>query len=316
MSKGPEDSGPVRPGEEPSDSGLAGTAGSVSPASSPTRPTSPASPIAPPAPARPDPWDALRRFTSARIALGRAGTSLPTQPQLAFALAHARARNAVHHELDFQALAQDLQPLGQVLRLNSAAADRATYLQRPDLGRRLDEASQAALAALPGTPAPELAFVIADGLSPLAIERHALPFLRTLLPAITGEWTLAPLSLVLNARVAVGDAIGEALGAALVVVLIGERPGLSSPDSMGIYLTWQPRSGLTDEARNCISNIRDQGLAYPVAAHKLRYLMNQARQRGLSGVRLKDESETLLPRQDSGAAGFLAESPSDQRDPG
>ena len=283
-----------------------------------------------PSPITINPWEQLRRFTSARIALGRAGTSLPTQAQLAFAMAHAEARNAVHHELDFDALEQDLKALGPTLQLKSAAGDRPTYLQRPDLGRRLDDASRSTLRARPditaanaaaanaaasneaaadnGTPgeaAPDLAIVIADGLSSLAIERNALPFLQILLPAIKDGWTVGPISLVRNARVAIGDEIGEALAASMVVVLIGERPGLSSPDSMGIYLTWKPRKGLTDEARNCISNVRSEGLAYPVAVHKLRYLMEQARERQLSGVALKDESDALLPRQDGGTQQFL-----------
>ena len=269
------------------------------------------------------------RFTSARIALGRAGTSLPTQPHLAFQLAHARARVAVHREADFTALRSALEALGpEVHLLHSAAATRPIYLQRPDLGRRLDDASAAALGGgsnggssdgsggrstsgplsgtphgeAQGTPGPDVVFVIGDGLSSLAIEANAAPFLDVLLPRLQqAGWRVGPMALVRNARVAIGDEIGERLGAAMVVVLIGERPGLSSPDSMGIYLSWQPRVGLTDEARNCISNVRAQGLSHPVAAHKLRYLMEQARQRGLSGVGLKDESDAPGPGLPSAA---------------
>jgi ethanolamine ammonia-lyase small subunit len=246
-----------------------------------------------------NPWGALRQFTSARIALGRAGTSLPTQPHLAFQLAHAQARSAVHREADFATLESALQALAPpVYRLRSAAPTRPLYLQRPDLGRQLDGACAARLdTAPPGERASDVVFVVADGLSSLAIERNAVPFLQTLLPALAqGGWSVGPLALVQNARVAIGDDIAARLGAAMVVVLIGERPGLSSPDSMGIYMTWQPRMGLTDESRNCISNVRAQGLSHAAAAHKLHYLMDQARQRRLSGVNLKDESDAQAPR--------------------
>ena len=232
-----------------------------------------------------NPWDQLRRFTAARIALGRAGVSMPTAPQLAFQLAHAQARDAVHIELDAAALATALtEALGlPCVCVQSAAADRATYLRRPDLGRQLDPASRAALDR-PGRC--DIGFVIADGLSALAIERHAVPFLRSFL----GTAAIAPLVIVRQGRVAVGDEVAELLGIELVVVMIGERPGLSSPDSMGLYLTWQPRVGMTDERRNCISNVRPEGLGYDDAARKLHYLVAEARRRGLSGVALKDDS--------------------------
>ncbi|MEG0973455.1 MAG: ethanolamine ammonia-lyase subunit EutC [Comamonas sp.] len=261
----------------------------------------------------PNPWERLRQFTSARIALGRAGTSLPTRAHLDFALAHAQARMAVHTELDMDLLAGELQALHAqpVLRLHSAAQDRPTYLQRPDLGRRLGTESRALLQGLPAAQT-DVVFVVADGLSSLAIERNALPFLRQMLPALAEQWRIGPISLVRNARVALGDEIGAALGASLVVVLIGERPGLSSPDSMGLYMTWQPRPGMTDEARNCISNVREQGLSYAQAVHKLHYLMSQARQRQISGVQLKDESDTLAaPLQASQA--FLLGAAAPQR---
>ncbi len=234
-----------------------------------------------------NPWGQLRRFTAARIALGRSGVSLPTAPQLAFQLAHAQARDAVHLELDDASLAQDLTAaLGlPCIRLHSAAADRATYLRRPDLGRRLHPASASSLAR----GRYDIGFVIADGLSALAIERHALPFLRSCLGMLV-PLSVAPLAIVKQARVAIGDEVAQLLGVELVVVMIGERPGLSSPDSMGLYLTWQPRIGMTDERRNCISNVRPEGLDYDSAARKLHYLVTEARRRGMSGVALKDDS--------------------------
>lgn len=253
-----------------------------------------------------NPWAGLRQFTDARIALGRSGVSLPTAPQLAFQLAHAQARDAVHRGLDVARLADGLAaawpdaPPPCVL-LHSAAADRSQYLQRPDLGRRLDAASLEVLSQLYRPVFADdvvqdrpydLALVVADGLSALAIEQNAAPFLYALHQRLAGEgWRVAPLCIAQQARVAIGDDIGQALGAKAVVVLIGERPGLSSPDSMGLYLTWMPRVGLSDASRNCISNVRPAGLAYEDAAFKLHYLLTQARQRQLSGVALKDETE-------------------------
>lgn len=235
-----------------------------------------------------NPWGQLRRFTPARIALGRTGVSLPTAPQLDFQLAHAQARDAVHAVLDDVALAQALTAsLGlPCIRVRSAAADRATYLRRPDLGRSLDEQSRLMLER--GAGPYEIGFVIADGLSALAVERHALPFLRNWLRP--GPISIAPLVIARQGRVALGDEVAQLLGIELVVVMIGERPGLSSPDSMGLYLTWQPRVGMTDERRNCISNVRPAGLGYEDAARKLNYLVSEARRRGVSGVALKDDS--------------------------
>ncbi|MFG0380950.1 ethanolamine ammonia-lyase subunit EutC [Pseudomonas sp. zbq_18] len=238
-----------------------------------------------------NPWQALRRLTPARIALGRAGTSLPTAAQLDFQHAHAQARDAVHLALDHASLAAGLAEHGHsCLHLRSAAGDRHIYLQRPDLGRRLHPDSAALLRQQP--QGHDLAIVVADGLSALAVQRHALPFLQRLeeLTAVEG-WSLAPIALVEQGRVAVADEIGELLGARMVVILIGERPGLSSPDSLGLYFTWAPRVGLTDAYRNCISNIRLEGLSYGVAAHKLLYLMREACRRQLSGVNLKDEAQ-------------------------
>ncbi|MFC5513703.1 ethanolamine ammonia-lyase subunit EutC [Massilia jejuensis] len=259
----------------------------------------------------PDPWHALRRFTAARIALGRSGISQPTGAQLDFQLAHARARDAVHQALDTAALGRALEAawpeLPPPLRLHSAAANRNVYLQRPDLGRRLDPPSRARLAA-PGAAAQgcELAIVAADGLSALAIGQHAAPFLRALRARLACErWTLAPLAIVEQGRVAVGDEVGELLAARMVVVLIGERPGLSSPDSMGLYLTWAPRVGLTDERRNCISNVRPAGLGVEDAAARLHYLLGEARRRQLSGVALKDETDGAQALAGTGARPFL-----------
>jgi len=247
-----------------------------------------------------NPWQMLRQFTAARIALGRAGVSLPTSPQLAFQLAHAQARDAVHLALDADQLRRHLLDAGiggaeACLVLDTAAGDRLTYLQRPDLGRRLSEASRNALASAMQAQGEDvsydLAIVVADGLSSLAIARNAVPFLSALQPRIAKHgWKQAPLTIVRQGRVAVGDEVGYLLRARLVVVLIGERPGLSSPDSMGLYLSWMPRVGMADSERNCISNVRTEGMSYDEAAFKLEYLLSEATRRQLSGVGLKDES--------------------------
>ncbi|ASU38834.1 ethanolamine ammonia-lyase [Herbaspirillum sp. meg3] len=247
-----------------------------------------------------NPWQMLREFTAARIALGRAGVSLPTSPQLAFQLAHAQARDAVHLALDADQLRRHLLDVGiggaeACLVLDTAAGDRLTYLQRPDLGRRLSEASRNALASAMQAQGEDvsydLAVVVADGLSSLAIARNAVPFLSALQPRIAKHgWKQAPLTIVRQGRVAVGDEVGYLLRARLVVVLIGERPGLSSPDSMGLYLSWMPRVGMADSERNCISNVRTEGMRYDEAAFKLEYLLSEATRRQLSGVGLKDES--------------------------
>lgn len=231
-----------------------------------------------------NPWGQLRQWTAARIALGRTGVSQPTAPQLAFQLAHAQARDAVHMELDDAALAERLTAaLGvECIRLHSAALDRATYLRRPDLGRRLDETAKLILSSY------DIGFVMADGLSAVAIERHAEPFLRAWTALYPGP--MAPLVIVKQGRVAVGDEVAQLLGVELVVMMIGERPGLSSPDSMGLYMTWQPRVGMTDERRNCISNVRPEGLGYADAAARLHHLVGEARQRRISGVELKEGS--------------------------
>ena len=251
----------------------------------------------------PDAWAALRRLTSARIALGRAGVSLPTARALEFQAAHATARTAVHEALDADALAAELAGAFPAhVILHSEAPDRATYLRRPDLGRRLDAASRAAL-----TPAgADVAVVICDGLSARAVSANAAPFLAALLPRLEAEGlSLAPLAIVRQGRVAIGDEIGAALGARLVLLLVGERPGLSAADSLGVYLTHGPRPGRSDAERNSISNIRPGGLGHTEAAYRAHYLVSEALRRGLSGVALKDD--TVMPDavEGGGSARFL-----------
>ncbi|MEA1673055.1 ethanolamine ammonia-lyase subunit EutC [Nitrospirillum sp. BR 11163] len=242
-----------------------------------------------------DAWTHLAAATPARIALGRAGDSLPTAEVLRFALAHAQARDAVHTPFDAAGLVEQLTALGVApVAVHSAAPDRATYLSRPDLGRLLDTPSRLALAALP-TASPDLSVVIADGLSATAVHRQALPLLAAFLPWVRQEgWRLAPVVVASQARVALGDAVGQALGARAVAVLIGERPGLSAPDSLGVYLTLNPAPGRLDAERNCLSNIRDGGLGHELAAFKLAWLLREAWRRQVTGVALKDESDRLL----------------------
>jgi ethanolamine ammonia-lyase small subunit len=239
----------------------------------------------------------LRSLTPARVGLARTGVSLETRDLLDFQRCHAQARDAVHSRLEAAALVATLSEIAgaKVLRLHSAAPDRATYLQRPDLGRRLDEASRALLADHDDpekSTASRLAVIVADGLSALAVERHAVPMIKESLPRLQGL-QLAPLCVVEQARVAIGDDIGQLIGAQISIVLIGERPGLSSPDSLGAYITWEPRPGRTDAERNCISNIRAEGLSYAQAAAQLGYYLTEARRRQLTGIALKEESRAL-----------------------
>ena len=238
-----------------------------------------------------DPWDALRRQTAARIALGRAGSALPTRALLAFELDHARARDAVHRPLDVEALEHELQAGGAMtLRVRSAAADRPTYLLRPDLGRRLDDASRERLGA---TAAPcDVLLVVGDGLSSLGVQRHAPALLDALVPLLDGL-SIGPIVVAEQARVALGDEIGAAFAARAVVVVIGERPGLTSPDSVGLYVTFAPRVGRHDAERNCISNVRPEGLPPRAAAARLAWLVRAALRLSLSGVGLKDESALI-----------------------
>ena len=244
---------------------------------------------------KPTGWSELRRFTAARIGLDRSGASLATSPLLDFRLAHARARDAVHEPFDEPRLIAGLSPLGlPVLAVSSAASDRQQFLMRPDLGRQLAPDAAAVLAPHSGGN-HDLVFAISDGLSARAVEVHAPPLLALLLPRLqAGHWRIAPLVVVRHGRVAIGDRIAAALQARIVVMLIGERPGLSAPDSMGAYLTWQPTPQTTDAERNCVSNIRPAGLGYGEAAAKLAHLLDAIRARGISGVALKDDGNRLL----------------------
>lgn len=244
-----------------------------------------------------DPWATLKAFTPARIALGRTGTAIPLREVLAFRLAHAHARDAVHSMLDTDALITQLQNFKlPVNLLHSQAADRYEYLQRPDKGRRLDQASVGLLSSIAGDGVQDsIAIILVDGLSATAVHRNAYLLLELLIPMLQSAGIpIAPVSIVQQGRVAIGDEIGSLQKATLSVVLIGERPGLSSPDSLGIYLTYRPQIGLTDEARNCISNVRPEGLSYTAAATKLCWLIQEAFRNKLSGVLLKDH-ETSLP---------------------
>ena len=244
---------------------------------------------APSAPA--DPWTALRRHTPARISLGRAGTSLPTSEVLRFAAAHAAARDAVHLPLDVEALLAALRSHGfEATTATSCAASRTEYLTRPDLGRQL---APGTADAVPVGAGGGLCIVVADGLSAIAAQRHAPP----LLAALRDAGVVADrLVIATQTRVALGDAIGERVGAALALVLIGERPGLSSPDSLGAYLTWQPRTGRVDSERNCVSNIRPEGLPIADAAARIAWLVRESRRRRVTGIGLKDDSD--VPRVD------------------
>ena len=234
-------------------------------------------------------WHDLRALTAARIGLERSGASLATRPLLDFRLAHARARDAVHAPLDESSLLAALPRPARTVA--SQAHDRRAYLMRPDLGRALDPAGAAALAREAGRF--DLAIVLGDGLSAAAAERHAPPLLDLLLPKLE-SWSLAPLVIARHARVALGDRVAEALGAAAVLMLIGERPGLSAPDSLGAYLTWSPGPATVDADRNCVSNIRPEGLGYVEAAFRLAFLLDRMRTLRLSGVALKDESDSAL----------------------
>ena len=249
-------------------------------------------------------WSNLKQFTSARIALGRAGNSIPTNELLDFQLDHAKAIDAVHKALDVEALYQQVtstMKLQQVFPtvpfvVNSKARDRMEYLQRPDLGRQLSETSWQTLLEQTShqQESYDLAIVVADGLSATAIQNHALEFLTRLLPKLASDedhnWTFAPLTIVTQGRVAIGDDIGECLKAKITIILIGERPGLTSPDSMGFYMTWNPKRGALESSRNCISNIRPEGLDYDEASEKAYYLVSESMRLNISGINLKDRS--------------------------
>ncbi len=238
----------------------------------------------------PGPLIHLRERTPARVALGHSGAGLPTPALLNFQLDHARARDAVHESLDLPRLVADLAPT-KALQVHSQAPDRTTYLQRPDLGRRLaPDCSD----VLPQGPF-DVAFILCDGLAARAVQLHAPPTLRSILGELSG-WRVAPVIIAAQARVALGDDIGSRLNAAFSVVLIGERPGLSAPDSLGAYITWKPAPGRRDHERNCISNIRPpQGLAYEEGASRVVWLLHAARRLGRTGVLLKEDSAIIPP---------------------
>jgi ethanolamine ammonia-lyase small subunit len=246
----------------------------------------------------------LRTLTPARVALASSGTSIATRHALEFSIAHAQARDAVHSALAVASLLAALRERNlPAISVRSAAANRAEYLRRPDLGRCLAPGSAALLARQPATDTVQvatLAIILADGLSALAIERHALPVLDALIGHLDSTWRLTPIVVAEQARVALGDAIGVALHADASVILIGERPGLSSPDSLGAYVTWAPRPDRTDAERNCVSNIRAEGLDYALAAAKIAWYLNEGRRFGLTGVAIRESdsaasSLTLFP---------------------
>jgi ethanolamine ammonia-lyase small subunit len=255
------------------------------------------------APVVEDLWKNLSQATQARIALGRAGASLPTREVLNFSLDHARARDAVHAPFDRDKITAEARGLGfDTLLVESAAPDRAAYLRRPDWGRTLSPVSRTLLANRKHATY-DLVIVAADGLSATAVHNQTQPLLAAFKPYIArAGWRIAPVVVASQARVALGDEIGELLGAHLAVVLVGERPGLSSPDSLGIYVTFDPKPGRNDGERNCISNVRNDGLKHVLAAFKLAWLVDEALKRRFTGVALKDESELLLAAEGRPAA--------------
>ena len=260
-----------------------------------------------------NPWELLRDYTDARIGLGRTGISLPTNKLLDFQLSHAQARDAVHMPLDIEKLLHGFSNMPLELELmnknspkgilqdgcvpillHSQATNRHTYLQRPDLGRRLNRESRQKLQNLNTEDSYDLAIVVVDGLSSIAIKENAINFIHKLTKELVNDdesWSLAPFTIVEQGRVAIGDEVGELLNAKTVLVLIGERPGLSSPDSLGLYLTYSPKVGLNDSKRNCISNVRSEGLSYEEATKKSLYLLKESRKLELSGVNLKDRTQ-------------------------
>ncbi len=236
----------------------------------------------------------LRALTPAPVGLGRTGVSLQTREVLGFQLAHAQARDAVHARLETGNIAAAIGAIVQptpAIRLHSAAPDRVAYLQRPDLGCKLDERSHQILARIEPA-ARDLALVVADGLSALAVERHVPGLLQELLPRLV-DWRIAPVCIVEQGRVAIGDEIGLLLQAELSVILIGERPGPSSPDSLGAYITWRPQPGRTDAECNCISNIRAEGLGYQDAAGQIMNSLTAARRHELTGTALAEAASKL-----------------------
>ena len=252
---------------------------------------------------RHDPWHGLRRYTPARIALGRAGGSVPTKELLDFQLAHALARDAVHQSFDAQKLEGDLSTLNHpVIHLRSAAGDRQTYLLRPDRGRMLADSCARFRQGASGSRGFDVSITLSDGLSAMAAHRQIPHVLTELLPLLKqSRLTVAPLAIVPFARVALQDEIGAAQGARLSLILLGERPGLGSPDSLGAYLVFNPHPGRTDADRNCVSNIRPEGLPPAAAAQTLHYLISQSLRRQLSGVALKDDRDPRLISSPAGS---------------
>lgn len=241
-------------------------------------------------------WHALKAHTKARIAIGRCGSSIPTSELLAFKLSHAKAIDAVHVGFQKADVVANLKKISnnEVLSLHSKAMSRAEYLQRPDLGRTLSDSSTREIKLLSKLDAYDISIVVADGLSTLAIEQNIMPLFQELLPALKSKYTLAPICVVEQARVAIADSISELFNARMAIIFIGERPGLMSPDSLGIYMTYEAKMGTTDERRNCISNVRQDGMSYKSASSKLMYLIDESFQRKLSGVNLKDEQDTQV----------------------
>ena len=251
-----------------------------------------------------DRFAGLRAYTAARIGLGRSGPGISTADHLAFRAAHALARDAVHASLDLDAMEAALAPLGlSVLRVESRCPDQATYLTRPDLGRRLAEPSVALLRE--HGPGEEIAVLVAGGLSAQATAAHAEGLLALLVPELRRSGrSVGPICVAPRGRVALGDEVGALLGARLALVLIGERPGLTSPDSLGAYVTMRPAVGRTDADRNCVSNIRPEGMALPEAARRIGWLIDQAMARGITGVTLKDDSDKVLVAGPAGVRAF------------
>lgn len=258
-----------------------------------------------------DIWHPLKAFTNARIALGRTGTAIPLKEVLQFKLAFAYAKDAVYSALNVDELIKELNVFNlPIYKLQSRAINREMYLQRPDLGRLLNAKSIELLKENKSENKSninfDVAIIIADGLSAIAMNKHAFPVVELLINELKRlNYAIAPITIVEQGRVAIGDETGYYLNAQMSVVLIGERPGLTSPDSMGAYLTYNPKQGLTDERRNCVSNIRPEGLIYELAAQKIMYLIQESLRLQLSGVELKDNSMVDLSQNNSGENGFL-----------
>jgi ethanolamine ammonia-lyase small subunit len=254
--------------------------------------------ISPPAglhlPEAPDPWEDLRQFTSARIAIGRSGGSQRTSSLLDFRLSHARARDAVMMEFDAADLDASLKNAGlETMHLASTARDRRDFLLRPDHGRTLAESSRELLTSWKGATPPDLVPIVSDGLSAVAAVRHAAAVLIPLIASLKASgWHISPVMIVPFARVKLQDEIGAALGARFSLMLLGERPGLGSPDSLGAYFTHRPGADKSDADRNCVSNIRKEGLEPSLAARKIEWLLKESARSGLSGVELKDSEPT------------------------